>query len=163
MSFIPNLQAIAAKFSAFNIGLFVSLGIAPVTMPTTAFALDKETSQPKSPLSDGMYLYGQSPEPEQLGQEYVVFQVQQNKVVGAVYMPQSEFSCFSGTIDARQMNLSIRDPYDNSVYDYAIALQDSAPVASEGQLPRAVGLEGYHQIYKLSDNDRSILNRCLRQ
>ena len=51
------------------------------------------------PVKDGIYLYGQSPKPNQLGQGYIIFQKQQNKVTGALYMPQSEFNCFQGTIN----------------------------------------------------------------
>ena len=63
--------------------------------------LKKQESHQESsiPTKDGIYLYGQSPQPNQLGQGYVLFQRQQGKVTGALYMPQSEFSCFEGTLD----------------------------------------------------------------
>lgn len=128
-------------------------------------ASNSEESVPNnSPLADGSYLYGQSGEPGQIGKEYLVFQVQGGKVVGAFYLPQSEFSCFSGTIDARAMKLSIVDPYDNTVYPYAIAVEGGSPIAAaNGEIRQPVGLEGYQQLAKLSNLDRHILGICLNQ
>ena len=37
----------------------------------------------KMPKKDGIYLYGQSQQPNQIGQEYMVFEVRQGKVTGA--------------------------------------------------------------------------------
>ena len=37
------------------------------------------------PLKDGTYLYGQSPQREELGQEYLVFKVNAGKATGAFY------------------------------------------------------------------------------
>jgi hypothetical protein len=146
----------------------IGLGLAFTnTLPTLAFSEDRiqlaQASQSKSPLADGTYLYGQSTQAEQIGQEYIVFKVQQGQVVGAVYMPRSEFNCFSGAIESNQMKLSIVDPYDGTVYPHEIALETLTPVASNSQLPREVELEGYEQISQLSDNDRRILNVCLNQ
>jgi hypothetical protein len=171
-----NFQALGFALSKFKIAFVLSLGLVTNTTAIPALANHPEgepssvsqtylaeAGEPNSPMSDGVYLYGQSPQAEQIGQEYVLFKVQQGKVIGAVYMPRSEFNCFFGSLDARQMNLSIVDPYDNTVYPYAIALQDSSQVASDGKLPRDVGLEGYHRITKISDNDRRILNTCSEQ
>lgn len=145
----------------------IGLGLAfTSTLPTLAFSEDRiqlAQASPRSPLADGTYLYGQSTQAEQIGQEYIVFKVQQGQVVGAVYMPRSEFNCFSGAIESNQIKLSIVDPYDGTVYPHEIALETLAPVASNSQLPREVGLEGYNRISQLSDNDRRILNVCLKQ
>lgn len=157
---VQKIQAIASKLFLSKIGIIVSLGLATLSTSSTLASSAKAS---ESPMADGTYLYGQTSEPEQIGQEYMVFQVRQGKVVGAVYLPQSEFNCFSGTVAARQMSLSIVDPYDKTVYSYQIALQDRSPIASEGRLPREIGLEGYQQIAKMGENDRRILNTCRQQ
>jgi hypothetical protein len=146
----------------------IGLGLAAIiTLPTLAASVDRiqlaQASQSRSPLADGTYLYGQSTQAEQIGQEYIVFKVQQGRVIGAVYMPRSEFNCFSGAIKSNRIKLSIVDPYDGTVYPHEIVFESIAPVASSGQVSREVGLEGYHQISQLSDNDRRILNVCLQQ
>lgn len=111
---------------------------------------------------NGVYLYGRSPQPEELGQEYLVFKIEQGRVKGAVYQPRSEFNCFSGSLRAGQMELAITDPYDGNQYPYAIALQSSPPVASNTQVSE-LGLEGYHRLEKMSDNDHRILQTCLEE
>jgi hypothetical protein len=157
---VQKLQAIASKLSFSKLGMIVSLGLATLTISDTLATSAKAS---ESPMADGTYLYGQTAEPEQIGQEYLVFQINQGKVVGAVYLPQSEFSCFSGTVDAAQMSLSIIDPYDKTVYPYNIALENRSPIASQGGLPRDLGLEGYQQISEIGENDRRILNTCRQQ
>ena len=51
-------------------------------------------------LKDGVYLYGESSQPEQIGQSYMVFEVKQGQVTGAFYMPRSSFDCFTGVPEA---------------------------------------------------------------
>lgn len=161
-------QAFSFKKSILKVTTAIGLGLAATnTIPTLASSVNEmpleRASQSQSPLANGTYLYGQSTQAEQIGQEYIVFKVQQGRVIGAVYMPRSEFNCFSGAIESNQMKLSIVDPNDGAVYPYEIALESVSPVASSRQLPRVVGLEGYHQISQLSANDRRILNVCLKQ
>jgi hypothetical protein len=121
-----------------------------------------QASKSNAPMADATYLYGQSRVPEQIGQEYLVFKVSQGKVVGAIYMPSSEFNCFYGTLDWQQMNISIVNPYDNSVYPHSIALQQLSPIAAATKPnPRSVGLQGYQAINSISDNDKRILGVCL--
>ena len=112
-------------------------------------------------LPDGVYLYGQSPEAMQLGSEYMVFEVNQNQVVGAFYMPQSSFDCFVGEIGSRRLSLNIFNSYDQSVHPYAIALDANSSVASNGSGNGAeLGLEGFHRISDISELDQSLLNTC---
>ncbi|NJK67127.1 MAG: hypothetical protein HC789_07745 [Microcoleus sp. CSU_2_2] len=93
-------------------------------------------------LEDGIYLYGQSPKPEEIKKEYFVFEVRQNKVIGAFYLPRSAFYCFYGTVELTQLNLTVVDSYDGSSSPYSVNLQQ------------------YHQISAVSENDRRILGIC---
>ena len=119
----------------------------------------------QSILSDGAYLFGQSDQPEQLGEEYIVFQVKGDKLLGAFYMPSSEFSCFSGFIVGNHLKLGIVDPYENVVYPYAIALEPASPIAAtrDASMRNSVGLEGYQRLSQLSSLDHHILGICLNQ
>jgi hypothetical protein len=92
--------------------------------------------------SDRIYLYGQSPKPDEIKQEYFVFQVQQGKVVGAFYLPRSAFYCFYGNIELTQLNLTVVDTYDGS------------------RSPYSVNLQQYYRIPTVTDNDRRILGIC---
>lgn len=122
-------------------------------------------------LADGIYLYGQSSQPEQLGQEYMVFEVQGNRVIGAFYMPQSEFNCFQGNLESQQLNITLA----NSETDVAESTpgegQQFQPIAAVNTSPNgnqfdavtfpvAVKLENYHRINSVSTNDQQILGMC---
>jgi hypothetical protein len=59
-----------------------------------------------TPLKDGIYFYGEAATADQSGRGYVVFTQRQGKVVGALYHPRSDYACFSGTIQSRQLNIT---------------------------------------------------------
>lgn len=124
-------------------------------------------------VKNGTYLYGQSSEAEQIGKEYIVFEARQGQVIGALYLPHSEFSCFYGTIDSSKMNLTVANPYDQTALSHTIAREQQSPVAYSGNqlnlennydsltYPHAVQLEGYQEISRIGDNDRRILDICV--
>lgn len=147
----------------------------PSQVISFAEAFGKETAispRGKLPETDGVYLYSQSPEPKQVGQEYMVLEVNQNKVIGAFYMPQSEFSCFSGSLQAGKLGLVFAndphsEPYSdlgNSQNTQQVATNSDRPVIGEGYNPIAysysVALQNYHQLGSLSAQDREILQTC---
>jgi len=123
-------------------------------------------------LPDGTYLYGQSAEPQQIGKEYLVFEVRQGKVIGAMYVPHSEYSCFHGTLDFKQMNLTVVNPYNQTAFSHAIARAKPTQMATAGgqinledtydslTYPHTVQLEGYQPISQISDNDKQLLSTC---
>jgi len=124
-------------------------------------------------IPDGTYLYGQSSKPGQIGKEYIVFQAREGKVVGAMYMPNSEYACFHGTLNSKQLNLTVVNPYDQTAFAHTIARQQTSQVAAASgsihlnnsydslSYPHSVGLEGYHPINQVSDNDQQILSNCM--
>lgn len=119
-----------------------------------------QTQDPRS-LADGVYLYGQAPEPEQVGAAYMVFEVKQGNVVGAFYMPRSSFDCFSGRFESDRLALTVVDSYEQTPYPYAIALDSTNSVAmAGGETIAPVGLEGFQRLAQLSSNDQRILSTC---
>ncbi|MBW4558862.1 MAG: hypothetical protein KME59_23665 [Trichormus sp. ATA11-4-KO1] len=115
------------------------------------------------PTKDGIYLYGQSPKANQIGQGYVVFQKQQGRVTGALYMPQSEFSCFQGTIDqSGELAMTVAgSPGETGTNQIATANQ--LPNFSDDQMMSyaySVALQDYHQLKTISTNDKRILQMC---
>jgi hypothetical protein len=159
----------------------VSLGILAVNVTSslanplqeTLVSLSKDIKQvslrqvpdrEKNFFESGIYLYGESSQPEQIGHEYMVFEVNGNNIVGAFYQPASEFACFSGTVDHQGMNLNVVDPYENEIYAYTIPLKRSETVAStSNSLSPSVSLDGYKLVNHISDNDRRILDICIQQ
>ena len=152
-----------------------------VTMPSAkwnrqAQGVDKATiAQVRTSvasLPDGTYLYGQSSEPQQIGKEYLVFQVSQGKVRGAMYLPSSEYSCFYGTLESKEMNLTVVNSYDQTGFSQVIARSQPSQIAAAGgqinlqnsydsiTYPHTVKLEGYQPVSQISDNDKQLLNSC---
>jgi hypothetical protein len=113
-----------------------------------------------APLADGTYLYGQSPQRDQAGQAYFVFEVTQGKVVGALYMPNSSFDCASGGFNAQELSLTVVNSYDRTTNPFAIALDTTSTVASTTNPSlKQIGLDGFH-LLAVADSDRRILNVC---
>lgn len=151
--------------------LLLTLGLATVGLAQTAQGVEASAVSEvarasvgttiSQTLPDGIYLYGQSPEAEQLGSAYMVFEVTDNRVVGAFYMPQSSFDCFYGEMQPREMALNVIDSYERTVNPYSIATETSDPVAStSGEAATTVSIEGFHPIASVSNNDQRILNTC---
>ncbi len=114
-------------------------------------------------LEDGVYLYGQSPQPEQIGQAYMVFEVKQGQVRGAFYMPHSSFDCFTGVPQGNQLHLTIIEAYSQQAYSYQIGFSNSTVVAAvegQGTDKNNLMLEGFHRLSTVSENDTRILNQC---
>lgn len=118
--------------------------------------------QPSSSFpASGVYLYGRSPEPDQIGSEYAVLEVVGDRTIGAFYMPHSSFDCFYGEIQADRLTLTVVNSYEQAAYDYSVALQRDGVIASFQDASSApTKLVGYHRIMDLSDRDRHILNTC---
>ncbi|WP_427158261.1 hypothetical protein ACQFX9_21170 [Aliinostoc sp. HNIBRCY26] len=118
------------------------------------------------PVEDGIYLYGQSPQPNQIGQGYVVFQKRQGKLVGALYMPRSEFSCFQGTMNkSGELAMTVTTTPDVGIAP-DVATTSRIPTFS-GDEPMtyaySVALQDYHQIDSISADDRRILQMCTQR
>ncbi|TVP64098.1 MAG: hypothetical protein EA343_06140 [Nodularia sp. (in: Bacteria)] len=117
------------------------------------------------PKKDGTYLYGESPKANQIGQAYVLFEKRQGKITGALYMPQSEFSCFQGAMEeSGELAMTVTSsPGEVGTNQLATANQLQIPNYSDNQMisyPHSVGLQNYHQLNSISANDQSILQKC---
>ena len=163
-SFLPSLT----RFSLISLSLMSSLTIinglpalgTEEDVPSHQTLLLAQTSDTNQ-LPDGTYLYGTSSEPEIIGQEYMVFQVEEGNVRGAFYMPRSEYNCFTGIFAGNELNMSVIDPYDGTEHPYSVSLEiaSTSTVAGNGQW-REIGLEGYHRLDNLSPVDQDILKTC---
>ena len=111
-------------------------------------------------LEEGVYLYGQTRQRDQMGMAYLVFEVTGQKTIGAFYMPSSSFDCFYGEIEPDRLDLSIVNSYEQSVHNFEIALAVNQPLVA-GSAVGPLDLEGF---YPLNDaieaSDKSILSTC---
>jgi len=126
---------------------------------------------PNNQTPDGVYLYGQSSQSEEIGKEYMVFEVRRGRVIGAVYMPQSEFNCFHGRLASKKLDLMVNNPFAETA-DSSPPENRSNEFAALGDFPRigngddpinfplTVNLQDYQRIATVSENDQRILGMC---
>ena len=109
------------------------------------------------PEQDGIYLYGKSAE------GYIVFQKRQNQIIGALYFPQSEFTCFQGSLaKSGKLAMMVRT-LPGEVGTIEVATTSTIPKINENEFttyPYSVTLEDYHRLSYVSSNDREILQIC---
>lgn len=146
--------------SQFFASWMAKVNVAVLTGMSLMAATGLPSMASESPLADGVYLYGQAPQPEVIGSEYLVFEVENGEAKGAIYLPSSEFNCFTADIDNQGMSLGIVDPFDNAVYPYEIAINLQGEIAGSDRAPLMAELEGYHALETISNNDRRILEIC---
>jgi len=157
------VMTVGLSFSGTNAAAIANLPTSALGQPSESTLLMTEATPIPSeiPITDGVYLYGQSETPDQLGKEYLVFETRQGKVIGAFYQPQSEFSCFYGAMESEQMSLNVVDAFENKEYRYNIALQRNATVADSHQPTLGkVELQGFQPLNVVSDRDAQILAVC---
>lgn len=154
---------LTAKHSFF-LKLAALVGLGMLAFPSVASASPpKLATLPQTQwLNDGTYLYGESQQKDKLGKDYVVFQVKGKEIIGAIYRPASEFNCFRGQVNSRQINLSIIDPATQINYPLAIKINNQSPLASLNQAKIKQSLVGYHQITNINSSDRNLLELCLK-
>ena len=118
------------------------------------------------PEQDGTYLYGQSSTPNELGQGYILFQKQQSKIIGALYVPQSEFSCFQGTLaKSGELAMTVKSS-PGEVGAIEVSTTSTIPKISDDEstsYAHSISLQDYDQISSLSANDREMLNMCKQE
>ncbi len=164
----PSLGA-AAILSLLMLGITAqasaALTVAPSArrfgMPLTAAILGADND---STVAGGAYLFGESSEPGQLGKEYMVFEVNEGRMVGGFYSPSSDFSCFTGNIKDDVMSLAVEDADLQSTSTISVQLYLSNEVAARSELllpfESALGLQGTYRIPELDRTSQVVLDTC---
>jgi hypothetical protein len=162
MTFISQwLQLSQFVMAALMMFALMTLPMTPLWAQESNRKTDGESNSGVFP--EGTYLYGQSPQADQIGQEYIVFEVSQGELVGALYMPHSEFSCFQGEITANQLEMLVDHPYDDTTHSHAIALESTSPIASRDGQGQELTIQGYHALEEISANDQRMLATCKKE
>lgn len=132
---------------------------ATATSTTATSTTATSTAATRTVLEEGTYLFGQSPEPDQLGAAYAILSVQNNQTVGAFYQPSSSFDCFSGEVSPNRLAVNVVDSYEQTVHPYTVALTLEDSLVA-GEAAGAYTLEGFHPIEDISTNDYEMLAVC---
>jgi hypothetical protein len=155
---------VAATYSLFGGGNLSAVAnpvrVTEQSGPSAAWVAEATAVATNHNLGDGVYLYGETSQPDQLGQAYLIFEVRSGQLIGAFYMPRSSFDCLYGTVEPQQLALTIVDSYDNSKYSYALGIEHSPIASSQNPTRDILRLEGLQSISTVSENDERILNVC---
>jgi hypothetical protein len=103
-------------------------------------------------LSNGTYLYGETSLPGKIGSEYVVFENQGGRAIGAVFLNGSEYSCFSGQVRGSQLKMMVSDSYENTEQPYHISLEGANSESNSGS--------EYRNVSEIGEQEKGILNSC---
>jgi hypothetical protein len=132
----------------------------PTLETTGAIAQASTTDRQSGSLEDGVYLYGQSQEPNEIGSAYLVFESRDGKIIGGFYMPHSSFDCVHGSLEANELAMTVVDSYSQEAHPYAIALEQTSTVAGSAATDD-INLEGFHPITEISETDENVLSVCV--
>lgn len=146
----------------FNPAHFVKaalLAIATIGLALPSASIAQEPQTTRSGLADGVYVFGESPVPNQAGVTYTVLSVENGQTIGAFYQPNSSFDCYSGQVTANQLAVNIVNSYEQTIYPYEIALASSSVLTAGNAAPDNT-LEGFHRIDTISDLDQNVLAVC---
>lgn len=141
MKIVQANRITTLQLRPINFGLVLTLATA-IALPTKVVSAFAHPAQPLL-WENGTYLYGETPQPNAIGKEYVVFTLQDGRVVGALFAPRSEFSCFSGNLQANSLNV------------IAIGLRNELT-------PLNVSLTQLHQL-DISAQDQKTLVQCQQE
>jgi len=116
------------------------------------------------PIRDGIYLYGEVAKPYQIGKDYLILEVKDSQINGAIYRPGAEYYCLTGEIKGKELELSFVDPNNGQVFHQEIAITSiDGPVASKKLPPNRLTLDGFLPIEKISELDYEIIKSCSTQ
>jgi hypothetical protein len=130
-----------------NVSLALGLGmsLSQILIPW-AIASEQSTSIPHQ---DGVYLYGEVSTTDQAGKGYVIFTQSGQKIVGALYSPQSEYRCFTGKRAQTQLNVNVFEP----------GAQGGTPEESSFD----VAIPNLHAIVDIGASERQLLATCQQE
>jgi hypothetical protein len=123
-----------------------------------------ERTQQGIPTKDGVYLYGQAKQANQIGKGYVVVEVKEGQANGALYMPSSEYSCFNGQLKkSGELAMTVKSS-PGEVAPPEVAANGAVDISNSIDEPvtyaYSLGLESYHRLDNVSGLDRQILQQC---
>jgi hypothetical protein len=127
------------------LALGLGLGLSPLLIPG-AIASEKPTD---TTHQDGIYLYGEASSTNQAGAGYVIFTQSGQKIVGALYSPQSEYSCFTGKRAQTQLSVNVFEPGAQS----GNSVEDSFDMS----------IPNLHAIANIGASERQLLATCQQE
>ncbi|MGB8700149.1 MAG: hypothetical protein WCD18_12095 [Thermosynechococcaceae cyanobacterium] len=114
----------------FSMGLGLSQGLLLGNLSADAVPL--QVALQGQPVQ----LYGEVAIADQLGKTYLLFTQTGTQVVGAIYHPQSEYSCFTGQQTGNRLDLKLLEQDNSASNNLQISLPSLHALASIGPSER---------------------------
>ncbi|MGD1858799.1 MAG: hypothetical protein ACFB0E_02375 [Leptolyngbyaceae cyanobacterium] len=152
-------SAISSKFCWRRRLALVAMGLSLAVGNFVTMVVPALANETVDHLSDGVNVFGESPEPGQFGVTYLVMEVNGSAVKGGFYQPASSFDCFHGNAAAAELSLTVVDSYAQTEYPFALALESNA-VASQETIAAEWVPTGFHVIDEVSQTDHDVLQAC---
>ena len=115
-----------------------SLFLAGNVAPQTAMAEGQsKTIASEITTESGISLYGETANPNQVGQGYIIFEQQDDTLIGAFYYPQSEYSCFTGRQTNDQLDVLSLPNHQESLASFSLSLGEMTAVQEIGESEKA--------------------------
>ncbi len=132
----------------------VHAGVANTKSQSSSLASKKKVVATNSSgrlIANGTFLYGESNQPGRRNSEYLVFENKSGKVFGAVFLANSEFSCFHGKLNSSQLNMMVVDVDSNAAHPYAVNLETGYKKTSSAE---------YKAVKRIGKTELRLLESC---
>ena len=130
--FSPAIKKNIQKIGALALGCG-SLFISSLSTPQTAMAEGRSQTIASEINSDeGISLYGETATPNQIGQGYIIFEKQDDTLIGAFYYPQSEYICFTGRQNQSQLDILSLPTHQDPLTSFSLELGEMTEVQEIG-------------------------------
>ena len=148
-----------SKTASMILGLCLSLGLAGAAVAESVSVAARRDLAPAN-LDDGEYVYSSASEANQLGETYMVFEADGDRIVGGFYMPSSSFDCFDGRLEENQLALNIQDSYSEQTYHFNLAVRRDTLVAAAQGTANNANIPGFQPLDGLTAVDEQVLETC---
>jgi hypothetical protein len=116
------------KLQIMAAGVSILMTLGSVAILKSSAQANPDSLSNSDSRGDGIYLYGEAPQPDQIGKGYVLFQQKNQKVVGALYYPRSEYECFTGSRKQSLLDIQAIGAYEANVVELTINLSQLHPI-----------------------------------
>ena len=108
-----------------------------IVLPTMATPRTKLEGVPMAVSQEGakpqnVYLYGEVNRPNQPEKSYFIFSSTGSQIVGAIYYPQSEYTCFIGQKNDQSLSLNLVEPGADASPQLEVSLKPMYAISKVG-------------------------------
>lgn len=121
-----------------------------------------DAASASSTAAIGPHLFGRSSIDDTASATYIIFQIYQQRIVGAFYQRFSSFDCFHGQLTPTHLDLTVVDSFTNTAHPYALPTTPApSVVAQTANMLLPIQPVGFFPVQQVREADMQVLNTCL--